>query len=504
MLPLIEQLLARLDNSGIPYCHWKSSSGLLEALRGETDLDLLVADAAADEFAAVVRDLGFKRFDSHPSRRMPGVDDWLGLEPSVPHLVHLHVYRRLILGEDHIKNHHLPVEYVLLRETERRHGIPVPRPEIELAILAVRGLLKYREGAYLRDALGIGRRGGLEPSILAEVEYLLARTTPAAVLEAVERHFPMLPVSVISEFLATAQRAPRDAQTLLRLRLQLEHSLRPYARHGFWTTSARRIVASAGRSRAGHLVDRLGAAVRRRPNGRRKTVAMGGRTMAIVGIDGSGKSTLVAELVRLLSWRVNVATTYLGSARPSPTTRVVQAAADMSQRGEHWLEREIGETRSPTKLARRITLLATGVRAIAEAADRRRRAVTARRLADRGWIVLLDRYPLPQVVLLDRRMDAWRLQASVRGYGWLLNRLGQRERAIYRGMPLADGILVLQIDPAVARARKPDLGVALDAKADALARWTATKPDRVVVVNAADSLDAVKRAAAVALWKLLP
>lgn len=504
MLPLIADLLERLDGSGIPYCHWKSSTGLLVALQGETDLDLLVADVAAEPFAAIVRELGFKRFESHPNRRLPGVDDWLGLEPSVPRLVHLHVYRRLILGEDLVKNHHLPVEDVLLRETERRYGIPVPRPEIELAILAVRGLLKYRNRAYLRDAMRLGRAGGLQQSILAEVTDLLERTTPAAVLDAVERHLPMLPGSVIADFLEVARLAPRDAQNLLRLRRQLERSLRPYERHGFWTTSVRRIAVAAQRSRAGRLLGDLIAAVLRRPTGKRKTVGVGGgRTLAIVGIDGSGKSSLVAALVRLLSWRVNVATLYLGSRRPSPWTWMAQTAARESWRGQRWLERQVGEWRLSTRLARRMAVVATGVRAVSEAHDRRRRAQTARRLADRGWIVVFDRFPLPQLVVLDRRMDAWRLPAPQTADGWLMRRLAQRERAIYRDIPQPDAIFVLQIDPATARARKPHLGVALDAKADALHRWTATEPDGVLVVDAAAPLEAVERTASVALWKLL-
>ena len=88
-LAVTVRLFAELEARGVRYCHWKSTPGLPIAMAGRTDLDLLVEREDAASFADVVRELGFKPFISHPSRRFPAVDDLLGYDPETGRLVHL-------------------------------------------------------------------------------------------------------------------------------------------------------------------------------------------------------------------------------------------------------------------------------------------------------------------------------------------------------------------------------------------------------------------------------
>src|SRR4029079_2495073 len=106
--------------------------GLPIGLAGRTDLDLLVDRADAARFTATVREAGFKPFISHSSRRFIGVEDWLGHDTESGRLVHLHVYYRLVLGEDHVKNHVLPIEAAVLDAGVLRHGGKVPAPAAAL------------------------------------------------------------------------------------------------------------------------------------------------------------------------------------------------------------------------------------------------------------------------------------------------------------------------------------------------------------------------------------
>jgi thymidylate kinase len=501
-LPVIEELLRRLDDAGVRYCHWKSTTRLAEALRGETDLDLLVAAQSAPRFRAIVGGLGFREFVSHPSRRLPGVEDWLGLEPSVPRLVHLHVYGQLILGEDLVKNHHLPIEQVVLSAIERRDGMVVPTPEVELAILAVRALLKYRDGAYLRDRFRPGRRGGLAAGIRSEVADLLRRTTPSSVAATVEERLPMLPSSVLAEFLELAIARPPDARRLRSLRLRLEEALRPYRRMGAVEVAKRRAAAAVSRSRPVRRIREAASRGLGQISGRRKTAAAGGCVVAIVGIDGAGKTTLLRELNAIFGWRINVATLYLGSSRPSPPTRIAQAAHRLSRR----MRGAAARGHLPRSLSAPVDSLesgANGLRAAAEAADRRRRALRGRDLAARGWLVLVDRYPMPDLEVGGRALDALRLGSASGASGAIEGRFVRAERRLYRDIPTPDLTLLLRIDPTAAMGRKREPGRRLEEKAAALDRWALSMPEGVVVLDASKSVDDLRRQAAQAVWEAL-
>ena len=47
----------------------------------------------------------------------------------------------LVLGERYVKNYHLPIEREFLDSVRLLDGVPVPSPELELGVLAVRALL---------------------------------------------------------------------------------------------------------------------------------------------------------------------------------------------------------------------------------------------------------------------------------------------------------------------------------------------------------------------------
>ena len=501
-LALIADLIGALADQGIRYCHWKSTSSLSVALAGRTDLDLLVDRSDAARFSAAVAALGFKRFVSHPSRQLPGVDDWLGLDLGARRLVHLHVYHELVLGEELVKNHRLPVEETLLRHTRLLQGMPVPTPELELAVLAVRALLKYREDAYLRDVVGLGHRGGLPAGISEEVADLLGQTSPEAVGEAVERHLPMLPAAVIVAFLRVAVTRPIDAGRVRALRHELERALRPYARRGELALVPLRVGAAVSRSRLVRAARHAGEGLRGRPSGRRKRAAGGGRVVAVIGIDGAGKSTVVDALVETFAWRVNVATLYLGSARPGPVAATSQTATRVARRASGWLGRRLDAGNPVARAAGTVTDLAFGIRAVAEAAERARRVRLGRRLAADGWLVVFDRYPMPNLRVGERRMDAARLPAPERDAGSLRARLARRERAIYRGIPEPELVLALRLDAETARARKPSAPIALESKAEALAAL-GDGDDALVVIDAAAPLEEVLRRATAAVWERL-
>jgi thymidylate kinase len=90
---------------------------------------------------------------------------------------------------------------------------------------------------------------------------------------------------------------------------------------------------------------------------------------------------------------------------------------------------------------------------VTTARDRYRGYRRARRLADRGALVLCDRFPLPQLESMEGpRAD--RLPGASRSR--LSRALTRLERRYYAGIGLPDLLLVLRVDPEVALRRRPE------------------------------------------------
>ena len=493
-LAVTVRLFAELEARGVRYCHWKSTPSLPIAMAGRTDLDLLVEREDAASFADVVRELGFKPFISHPSRRFPAVDDLLGYDPETGRLVHLHVYYQLILGEHFVKNHRLPFERALIAASRPKDGVRIPPPELEVAILAYRTLLKYRDADATKDLLGVGHRGGIPREALAELRTLVAATTPDAVAAAMREHMPGLAPEPVIGLMTIAAERPRDARALVGVRRQARQALRPFertpARSAWW----RYMRARVGAQWPFRILTR--SASRRAV--KRKSPQAGGLLVAIVGSDGAGKSTAVSHVVDWLAWRLNVSVAYLGSSQPSRGTAATKRAAKLARAAARRLGRGAADGATGGLAG---TLMA--LRHHGDALDRARRARTARGLASRGVLVLLDRYPLPNVTVRGRALDGPRIRDTLDASHGLIARLAAREERLYRELPRPDHLIVLRVSPAVATSRRPEHAADdLAARAEAMAALDAGDLP-VTVIDADRPLDEVLAAVRATIWRLL-
>jgi thymidylate kinase len=487
-------LFARLEELGVRYCHWKSTPSLATALAGRTDLDLLVEREDADRFSEAARELGFKPFISHASRRFPAVEDLLGYDAATGRLIHLHVYYQLILGEHYVKNHRLPFERALIASSSLRDGVRVPAPELEVAILAYRTLLKYRDTDAVKDRLGLGRRGGIPREALAELRSLVEMTEPAAVERAIETQLPGLAPGPVLGLVEVVRDDARDAMTLVRLRRQARAALRPFERSPARTARWQYARARASGMWPFRIVTR--SAGRRAV--KRKSPRAGGLVVAVIGSDGSGKSTAIEHIVGWLGWRLNVSVQYLGSSQPSRTTGLVKRMAKLA-RGVDRRLRGGAAPASPGGIA--AVLLALWH--LADARDREARARQAHRLASQGVLVLLDRYPLPGLAVAGRPLDGARIRLTLGARSGLLASLAAREERIYARLPRPDHLLVLRVSPEVASRRRPDHAADdLAARAAALDGLEAISIP-MTVIDADQPLEQVQGEVRAALWRLL-
>lgn len=488
------RLFAELEARGVRYCHWKSTPGLPIAMAGKTDLDLLVEREDAGAFADVVRELGFKPFISHPSRRFPAVDDLLGYDPETGRLVHLHVYYQLILGEHFVKNHRLPFERALIAASRPKEGVRIPPPELEVAILAYRTLLKYRDADATKDLLRAGHRGGIPRDALAELRTLVAATSPDAVAAAMREHMPGLSPEPVMGLMKIVTVRPRDARALVRVRRQARRALRPFERSPARSAWGRYMRARLGAQWPLRLLTR--SAGRRAV--KRKSPQAGGLMVAIVGSDGAGKSTAVSHIVDWLAWRLNVSVAYLGSSQPSRGTAATKRAAKLARAAMRRLHGA-----QPDGATGGVAGVLMALRHHGDARDRARRARAAHGLASRGVLVLLDRYPLPNVTVRGRALDGPRIRDTLDATHGLIAGLAAREERLYRELPRPDHLIVLRVSAAVAKARRPEHAADdLAARAEAMSVLDAGDLP-MTVIDADRPLDEVLAAVRATIWRLL-
>lgn len=500
-IPALTGLLDELAENELRYCLWKSTLHLVEGLAGQTDLDLLVDRAQVALFREIVGRHRLKPLVAPPNRAYPATEHYVGLDRSSGRLFHLHVHYQLVLGEEYVKNYRVPMEREFLNSTRLLGGVPVPRPELELSVLAVRGLLKYRGRDIVKDVLGI-RSPGVREQIRAEMAWLLNQTTVEKVREALEATGGPVPPDLVCEFLATAIRAPRSGYVFFRLRGRLRRALSEQRRHS-------RLRATFDYYR---VTWQRRAKQRRSPVDTRMTPAGGGLTVALVGADGSGKSTIADVLARWLAWKLEVRVHYMGSKAPSRRSRWSYLSFRALRRGHRSLSLRLRSRPMFTRGLATARDVVLALHYLSVGKDRARHYRSGQRDSQAGRIVIFDRFPLEALSSQSehRMLDGPRISGTFEGSsGRLIGRLAAAEERIYGGFRLPDYLVILHVDPETSADRKPDHRLdILAAKSQAVSELAAlaercVEPAAVIRIDAARPLDAVLLDVKARLWDVI-
>ena len=447
-LPLIRTLCQALDREAVAYCHWKSNDAIARSASGDNDLDFLISRAHAARFTEVLCHLGFKQVQAPPEKKMPGVLDYIGYDRTADRLIHVHTHYQLVLGDDMSKNYRLPIERAYLESAVNGGLFRLPAAEFEFIVFVIRMVLKHAAW----DAILVGK-GRLSAAEQRELRWLQARIRQDRVEDILRQHLPYVSaelfhgcVLALDPRCSTWNRAKIGQQLQCRLGantrrpLPADTCLKLYRRVAL--ALRRRIVKSRSRYR----------------------LERGGAMIALVGGDGAGKSTAADGLSVWLSQFFPVTKVHLGKPPLSWTTIAVRGVLKVGQLlGLYPVESSFRETlkqQSPVSPGYPWLLRET-----LRARDRHLIYKKARRFAAHGGISLLDRFPLPQVTLMDgprterflnqlsdRPAAGQRLRPrrSSRFARWLVG----REETYYRQASPPDVLVVLRVAPETAVQRK--------------------------------------------------
>jgi thymidylate kinase len=430
---LVRELCEALETEGVRYCHWKSNAFLDRSRTAENDLDLLVDRADGALFSAIVHRLGFKHAHN-PRRFLPGVLHYFGYDARADKFIHVHAHYQMIVGDDLTKNYRIPLENAFLNTAVHDGEFRVPRPELELIALVIRLSLKHSTW----DAV-VARRARVPASAQEELAFLSERVDEDLLHRLLEEHLPFV-----------------DRRSFTECRRALDPAVGTVAR----VRAGGRLAGDlAGCARLSRVADvrlklwRRGVGTVRRALSIRepkRQLAAGGAIIAVVGADGAGKSTVVDGVSGWLGRRFAVTKVHLGKPPRSAATVALRAVAKLQLAGLVVLRRRSSDTSTRATPSSTLRMLL----AVALARDRYRSYRGARRIATNGGLVICDRFPLPQLTLMDAPRVEWALGAGAPSR--LARRLAALERRYYRALTFPDVVIVLRVDPEIAVARKPE------------------------------------------------
>jgi len=489
ILILLLMVLGDFRRQTISYCYWKSSKRIQSVLAGEGDLDLLIARHDQHRAEAILLERGFKLFPSVAMRDHPAILSYLGYDEPSGRLIHLHLHFRLVVGERLHKIYRIPWETEILEWAIPHPLLPVKilDPASEAVLLGVRACLELRrldpvtfrgwrttlarfahDRKQLAETLDRGRLAGRASQLLGnDLGALLADAIydeglfdeSARLRSAIRKHF-----------------APYRTYNALEARL------RSAARAIHWATG--------GLNRFYLHLPRPWS--RRAPGG--------GCVVALIGIDGSGKTTINATIRAWLSSEVDVMPVYFGTGggRPSLLLRPFKLLVPLLTRLLKSKPRGSSHGKVSKDAPRLLYSLLLMVWAAVVAREKRTKLLAARRGASRGLVVVTDRYP----------------QNEIRGFndGPLLTRLAwapswlrRWERSAYalaQRLP-PDLVIKLIVTPETTARREPDMDPAVIEKRIEEIPRLAFSGARIVSINAEQPLADVIRAVKHEIWSML-
>lgn len=408
---ILKKFLFSCDKEGIEYVSWKNNHELQLPFSGNGDLDLYVPLHQKSKFLNLCRKNRWLQF-LNPVAIHPNIHHFYTLDSKLE-IFHLHVYFELITGDTWIKEYSLPIDKWLLenRVKNEEYGIWVLNDRSQAFIFLIRHLLKcgslIGRLLYCRDIDSYRKEWKKCSKDLSHDElhgpFDLSNHLNGIGVSKSELNLP----KISNSFKFRYSFSPH---------LRYNYISLPFLRFlSFWNRTINKIIYK-----------------------RKKVFLSKGIVLAISGVDGSGKSTMLEELCLVFGQFLTIRKYHLGK----PQGRFIET-----------LWRAFGnKSTNPSMAGTSINNLPSSRRKAFKgmilALMRLKKARAIFKLAKKGGLMVIDRWPTNEL----GKMDGPRVIMD-KDSGWFVNLCKKVETWAYTVMPKADLCYYFEVPIEIALSR---------------------------------------------------
>ena len=494
-LVIIEQLFDAIHEEGIVYCHWKSNEHLDASMQGDTDLDVLFNIQQKAKLERILERLDFKKFESIKEKTYKDIVDYIGFDKNSGKVVHLHTHYRLTLGEAYLKGYQLDIESVILatRCYDERFEIYCIDPHYEQVLLFIREALKIRRRDRVKNLFG---RARVNANALRESQWLESRTSYGGLYAAIRKI--LKDADAAFRIISTGM----TFQGLLELSLIVREEFQSKRLYSPLTANAKRWHREV-RVKAARVL----AKFFHRPVTSRRVNPRGGVIIAVIGADGSGKSTVTEILRQTFEKKMDVFKVYFGrgDGKRSVLRGMLQGIKSIF-RTESRQAKVLGSSQiqENAKRPKGLRLMYKCMEAVTVAWEKRDNLRLIAAAKQKGALIICDRYPQNQFMGYN---DGPLLHELLESKNFLLRALAKYERDIYASSEeiAPDIVIKLIADAEVVEARKPNETRfdVLVAKINAVKSLRVSPSSKEVMIDAVQPLQNVLMAVKNVTWDAL-
>lgn len=401
------RLLRLLDEVSVPYVSWKNNHQLSEALAGSSDLDIFVPLQCRAAFLRCVEGLRWIRVEN-PVARYPWVTHIYSTDCG-HNPYHIHVYFKLVTGESWLKEYVLPLDNFMIENRERAADgcVWILSKKAQAYLFVLRHLLKA--GSLVSRTMYFRERGS----------YRREWHECAVAIDCLNDYGP---IQLNGYLVDSGLKDGGFSMPGLAIAVKFRLSMIPYLRMAWWSLPVRRI---------GSFVDR---AINKLILKRKKVLPEGGLILAISGVDGAGKTSMITDVHHALSGFLSVRRYMLGR----PQGRFIEPLRKLirGRRSSGSVARHAG---NPAGAPQPITMVAS-MSAAMLGLLRLRMARKAMKSALHGQVALVDRWPTDVVGM----MDGPRIDVDA-GCSPVIRLCARIEKWSYHRMPMADVCFFLEV-----------------------------------------------------------